>query len=184
MQPRPGFRWERVKWGGPNQVRTAFCSYCGDELSCDDDDFMPLILSRPDGSAAEFCDDCQATWWGIAKFDVPAEDRAESLPLAKAGDGPELGPCCICQGPGSRTIILLARRGAVPGHGWGCVVCGLPADGAVAVLCDWCVPKYERDAALLTHACRGHPASDGRIPIAELPAGEFKHDRTKHSPED
>jgi NMD protein affecting ribosome stability and mRNA decay len=31
--------------------------------------------------------------------------------------------------------------GPTPGRGWGCVVCGVPSDGAVAVLCDACVER-------------------------------------------
>lgn len=70
LSPRPGFNWMLVTWGAPDQVRTEVCSYCGDKLP-DDDDFVPLILWNPEGWAAEFCDHCQATWFGIQTF--PAE---------------------------------------------------------------------------------------------------------------
>ena len=36
-------------------------------------DFVPLILWRQDGAAAEFCDACQATWWGFETFAPPPE---------------------------------------------------------------------------------------------------------------
>ena len=91
---------------------------------------------------------------------------------------PKLGPCCRCETTeGVHAIVMLARRCAVPGHGWGCVVCGLPSDGASAVLCDPCVVRWQAAPALLTIACRGYPGTDGRSPIAELPPGEFKHDK-------
>jgi hypothetical protein len=37
------------------------CSYCDAPLP---EDGVPLMLSRPDGWCAQFCDDCQRTWWG------------------------------------------------------------------------------------------------------------------------
>lgn len=95
-------------------------------------------------------------------------------------DGPDLGPCCICGGGGAVNIIMLHRRGAIPGRGWGCVQCGLPSDGAAAVLCPACLDKYQADPAALTMACRGYPGTDGRVPIADLPEGEFDHDPAKH----
>jgi hypothetical protein len=98
-------------------------------------------------------------------------------------DLPDLGPCCMCEGPGSRNLIMLSRRGAIPGHGWGCVVCGLPLDGAYAVLCEACIIRWEHDNSLLTVACRGWPG-EGRIPIAELPKGLFDHDMAKHACDD
>lgn len=96
-------------------------------------------------------------------------------------DAPDLGPCCRCETrAGVRNIVMLDRRCAVPGHGWGCVVCGLPPDGASAVLCDDCLAKWQDDESRLTIACRGYPGEDGRIAIAELPAGRFAHDMARH----
>lgn len=94
---------------------------------------------------------------------------------------PHLGSCCMCDGAdGVRNIIMLSQRGAIAGHGWGCVVCGLPSDGAYAVLCDPCLELWQKKPELLTTACRGYPGSEGRIPIAELPPGRFDHDDRKH----
>ncbi len=95
-----------------------------------------------------------------------------------------LGPCCMCgRAHEVRTIIMLDRRGAIPGHGWGCVQCGLPMDGVCAVLCDECVEVYRRNPYLLQTACRGYPATEGRIPLAELPEGDFQHDMSRHAEE-
>lgn len=94
---------------------------------------------------------------------------------------PKLGACCICGSHDDVTnIIMLNRRGIIPGRGWGCLACGLPSDGAVAVLCDRCLPHWQADHDVLTHCCRGWPGSDGRVPIAELPDGDFDHDMSKH----
>jgi hypothetical protein len=96
-------------------------------------------------------------------------------------DDPDLGPCCICGcDEGVKNIVMLSHRCLVPGHGWGCMQCDLPTDGALAVLCDGCVTRWENDPALLRFACRGYPAQDGRVPIDELPGDIFDHDMTKH----
>jgi hypothetical protein len=86
------------------------------------------------------------------------------------------GRCCGCEGTENvRNIVALDARAPVPGTGWGCVVCGLQADGAVAVMCDECVagktpPRF---------ACVGFPSKNERIPIDEL-RGTFGHDDAKH----
>jgi hypothetical protein len=96
-------------------------------------------------------------------------------------DAPALGPCCMCEGvSGVRNLMMLDRRGLVPGHGWGCVVCGLPSDGATAVLCDACLAAY-RAGRKLRFVCRGYPAKDGRAALEELPDGAFAHDEAKHA---
>src|SRR5215831_10114492 len=92
-----------------------------------------------------------------------------------------LGPCCGCGTlVGVNAIVMIKRRCAVPGHGWGCFECGLPRDGACLVLCNACEDRFNQDPDCITVACRGYPADEGRIPIAELPEGEFDHDMTKH----
>jgi hypothetical protein len=78
---------------------------------------------------------------------------------------------------------MLSHRAPVPGHGWGCAVCGLPPDGAVAVLCGPCTDRFAADCAL-RFACRGYPATDGRIPFDELDPEPFEHDPAKHEEEE
>jgi hypothetical protein len=96
-------------------------------------------------------------------------------------DIPKLGPCCICEATdGVRNVLMLPLRGTVKGHGWGCLVCDLPMDGAIAVLCDGCLAIYQSNESALRFACRGYPASDGRVPIAELPQEPFDHDESRH----
>ena len=67
LQPKPGFDWTAVSWGGPDQVRTDQCSYCEAPLGdpSDDDYEVPLILWNPAGWCAEFCIACQRRWWGV-----------------------------------------------------------------------------------------------------------------------
>jgi hypothetical protein len=100
-------------------------------------------------------------------------------------DAPRLGSCCICNTrAGVTNIVMLPYRCVVKGHGWGCLVCELPNDGAVAVLCDSCIAIYQADHAALRFACRGYPASDGRVPIADLLSRPFDHDEEAHREED
>lgn len=87
----------------------------------------------------------------------------------------------MCEGTeGVTNMIMLDRAGEVPGHGWGCVVCGLPSDGALAVICDTCLPIYQADNKKLKTACRGYPGTEGRIAIAELSDRPFRHNDSKH----
>jgi hypothetical protein len=88
----------------------------------------------------------------------------------------DFGPCCACGGRESvRNLICLDKKGPMPGRGWSCLVCGLPADGAVAVICDRCV----QSAAEIREVCAGFPTDGGRVPIEAL-LGEHRHDLAKH----
>lgn len=93
-------------------------------------------------------------------------------------DDVDLGACCACEksGPDVRNVMMLDRRGPSPGKGWGCLVCGLPLDGAVAVLCDSCLEAK----AEIRFVCAGYPAQDGRMPIEELAFEPFGHDLALH----
>jgi hypothetical protein len=90
-----------------------------------------------------------------------------------------LGPCCCCGRATvrARNIVMMSRRAPVPGTGWGCMMCGLPPDGAVYVACDDCaegdVPPVE--------VCRGYAATKVRVPVDQLDEGVFEHDLSKHA---
>src|SRR5882724_8298573 len=88
-----------------------------------------------------------------------------------------LGACCACglTGPEVGNLWYLPQKAPIAGHGWGCMVCGLPLDGAMAVLCDDCVAQ----GAELMWACRGYPGSEGRVGIETL-SGEHRHDPAFH----
>jgi len=90
----------------------------------------------------------------------------------------EFGPCCHCgaTGPTVRNLIMLSVKARTPGPGsWGCFQCGLPMEGASAVLCDACI-----DAGLHPiFAIDGEPAKGVRVPIGEL-VEPFEHDLSKH----
>ncbi len=97
-----------------------------------------------------------------------------------ASDDSDLGPCCICKGAGAVNIVMLPHPAPIEGRGWGCITCGLPMNGAVAVLCDRCLPTYSEDPGSLKFVCCGYPGSDGRMPAADLDLASFDHDDAKH----
>lgn len=96
---------------------------------------------------------------------------AKAHPLAAAASGIDLGPCCHCESTaGVNTILMLKRRGPVAGIGWGCFQCGLPFDGAVAVLCDGCLEAGRE----IKFVCKGR-VDGGRVPVEELSEEVFEH---------
>lgn len=105
-------------------------------------------------------------------------DLATQVPREQVGQIP-LGDCCVCGIEPATAVVLIPRKGTVPGHGWGCTVCGLPADGACVVLCDGCTELWRTGDVNPSIACRGYPAVDGRIPILDL-SEPHHHDMSKH----
>lgn len=106
----------------------------------------------------------------------------------------DLGPCCACGRIGHspvRNILLLDVQGLEPGRGWGCSVCNLPADGAIAIVCDDCrdqVRLHLDDESAnpcdkLATFCTG-PDCRGRAPLREL-AGRpaWVHNPLRHAME-
>jgi hypothetical protein len=86
-----------------------------------------------------------------------------------------LGPCCNCGSEADVAhIVMLPRRGPVPGFGWGCAACGLPPDGAIAVLCDHCIGQK------VAFVCEGYPHAGKRAPVACLSEDVFDHDMRLH----
>lgn len=91
----------------------------------------------------------------------------------------DLGPCCRCGGGQARNIMILPRRAPTPGTGWGCVVCGLPCDGAFAVLCDECAEACANGKEPL-FVCDGFAVDKKRASYASLKGDVFYHDKAKH----
>jgi len=126
------------------------------DIGSDEDDADPFLDAVADADEADHALDALNVY--------PPDERSET----------DLGPCCVCEAPtGARNILMLRSKAPIAGHGWGCMVCDLSMDGAVAVVCDGCVGQP------LKFACRGYPQTDGRIPIAEL-TGTHDHDLARH----
>lgn len=94
----------------------------------------------------------------------------------------KLGSCCICEIASHlvRNVLMLNRRSPIRGRGWGCLVCDLPAEGAIAVVCDPCFKLYKAGDIELRYACTGYAGVDGRTRITAL-AGSYEHDPVKHA---
>lgn len=97
------------------------------------------------------------------------------------------GPCCACGLPfppkGRFNVVMLGWRGPVPGKGWGCVICGLPSDGAVAIICDTCCASFVAGDDVIKTAVVGYALDPGRVPVSSL-TERHEHDRSKHSEDD
>ena len=77
LRPRPGFDPLKINWGGPDELVSDECSYCGDEIP---EDACPLRMWNAEGWAAVFCDHCAAAWFGVQTFGPDDHD-----PQASAG---------------------------------------------------------------------------------------------------
>lgn len=88
--------------------------------------------------------------------------------------------CCGCGKADEtcRTILMLDKKAPEPGTGWGCLECHLPMDGALAIMCDYCVKHGVKPK----EAIRGYLYAGSRIPIAEL-TGSHVHDDALHESE-
>lgn len=94
----------------------------------------------------------------------------------KNEDEIDLGTCCACGCTESvRNVLMLEKKAPVPGTGWGCIVCGIPADGAVAVLCDTCMAS----GLEIKKAIHGYPTEKKRCNLRTL-TEEFSHDSERH----
>lgn len=117
------------------------------------------------------CLTCEAVW-GHDEDDPDYDECAEEH---------DYGACCACDttGPTVRNFIGLEKEAPVPGQGWGCVICELPCNGALAVICDSCL-EAER---LPTQAIYGYPSLKRRISLGAL-IKEFKHKDGYHDAEE
>jgi len=94
--------------------------------------------------------------------------------------------CCACgqRKRGVRNVMCLHKKAPIRGTGWGCAACGLPPDGALAIVCDDCIGENWKEGQPLKneikYACVGYvEQSTKRIPVDEL-QGVHEHDPTKH----
>src|SRR5947209_3057090 len=95
---------------------------------------------------------------------------------------PNFGMCCMClmEHPTVRNLIVLDVRAPKPGNGcWGCLRCGLPSEGAVAVLCDNCMEEHRTFGRAIGLVCSGPPGENQRVPRSSL-TEPFMHDMSKH----
>jgi hypothetical protein len=112
------------------------------------------------------------------------DDRANRRERKERNDDDDmdLGKCCNCsKDEDVRNILMLDLRAPIAGMGWGCFQCGLPLDGAVAVLCDDCMKQLDGGYPLFV--CAGYPKENERVSIQSLSSEKFSHDMSKHPEE-
>ncbi len=110
------------------------------------------------------CDNC-GNIWALDKDDPDYDAR----PL-------DLGKCCACNctSESVQNLVMLDKKSPIPNTGWGCLTCGLPYDGAIAVVCDDCLQKLQSGQDILKYAVLGYPTEKGRCNIADL-TEDFDH---------
>jgi len=113
---------------------------------------------------------------------LPAQQEASGpLPPKREEPGDSegevaMGSCCGCGSDENvRNVIMLPKKAPRPDGAWGCVVCGLPNEGAIAVMCDACIDTKQEPI----RACFGAPGKNNRIDISKL-VGDHEHDNSKH----
>lgn len=91
--------------------------------------------------------------------------------------------CCACgKQTTDRNILLANKKAPIPNTGWGCHICGLPADGAIATLCNDCFEKILKDKniSIIKYVYKGFPENGELFSIEKL-TEDFIHDETKHA---
>lgn len=87
------------------------------------------------------------------------------------------GPCCACGAVGRplNCFVQINKKMPEPGTGWGCFICGLPMDGALAAICSECANALRAP----THIVVGFVHEGRRVPISDLNE-EFHHIEAHH----
>ena len=60
----------------------------------------------------------------------------------------EYGCCCICESTQNVNNLIQLDYKVESESGWGCMRCGLKAEGAMAIICDDCVEKHGHEPDL------------------------------------
>jgi len=98
-----------------------------------------------------------------------------------AGDPVDLGACCVCGAEGDtvRNIVMLNFQAPIGGEGWACMVCGLPPNGALAVVCDACA-ETKTIPDDLRYVVSGLAGNKERAAIDTIEQIPFEHDLSRH----
>lgn len=96
--------------------------------------------------------------------------------------GPDLGVCAEC-GSTEEVYNIIFLKFELPeefhGKGWGCLMCGLPANGASTVVCNKCFELIRDRKKEITKYKAGYPTENNIRDIGEL-SKAFDHDLNKH----
>lgn len=127
---------------------------------------FPMTPKDPPGEEDSYYDDPEPP--------LDPEDT-QAIPASIAAQN--LGACCSClaEGPTVRNIMALPYRAPVDGTGWGCFECGKPNNGAVAVICDFCLENN----STIRQVCVGYPGENRRA-LTKTLTEPFDHDHSRH----
>ena len=92
------------------------------------------------------------------------------------------GSCCVCGNlQDVNNIFQLSYKvGSESESAWGCFGCGLPIEGAVAVVCDACIEKHGLDN-IDGHIKFLMDGREGRIPVPPVEKRvPHEHDLSLH----
>ena len=92
-----------------------------------------------------------------------------------------IGECCACRRRDVRRhIVLLNCLAPVSGTGWGCLVCNMPNDGGLGLVCSRCVAKGRNKAMHMMLIVSGYVMDDHLIDAAPWREKPFDHDLEVH----
>lgn len=165
-----GLRW--FDTSPPAGDPECICSHCDEPIT---EGEMPIRLWNEQRQEARLHRQCFATRTG-APVETDWQPFADADDLDEDEDWQPAGPCCACRRSDVdvRNLIMLPFRAPQPGTGWGCVVCGLPSDGAIALVCDACLAT----GASILDCCEGYTTSGQRASVAG--AAPFDHRNVPH----
>jgi len=165
--------------GGPDPETGKFAGW----IMMDEERWSPLLNTEPIYSTL---DDAKEAMENIVAMIKKADLSKEIDDLLSIYDEMgeketiDFGSCCACgkEDKTVRNFVMLNVKGHIPGTGWGCVVCGIPADGATAVICDECVQRNVRTEEI-KWVIKGYPLEKGRGLRSEL-TEYWDHNRSRH----
>lgn len=168
--------WSRILWDENHPEEgdpTCLCSYCGALIPATDSagegNICVRMFDQEGGKEARFCERCFRTYFRAGN--TPGDEPPG------ADESTDLGPCCACESTPARTICCLDFEGPEGTEGWGCVVCGLPARGAVAVMCESCIEQGVEPRFIVG----GRYAADKvRVPLEGYERRPFDHRLERH----
>ncbi len=152
---------------------------------------VPLRAWRTSEGSEEVLDEWVMCWPCVEReaaegksLDQIVTDLGEASAARHAPDDEDdillVGPCCACRRGDVVLRVVVLQDFRVPksalGKGWGCVVCAIPGNGAIAVLCEPCAAAQ----APVVDVCAGYPTEAGRAEAEPLRAFPWSHIRAFH----
>jgi len=161
---------------------TMLCSRCLNPIL---DDYVPIMFFSENGNRVwQYHDECLGIKTEAVGEPIEIEYESDFEDIVTLPNQYEdetrlnLGACCACgqEKDTTHNVLMLDKLAPQPGTGWGCVVCGLPQDGAVAIVCDNCLTT----SATINYVVDGFATDKKRKPYSTVENTSFEHDLSKH----